>query len=111
MTGRATTSKIDESRVQELDELSRKARARREELATRIYTAEADVLQNAPTIRGSKSIMVRNVTGKFAVSDRVLDSVGSSHFMDSNRTMGPLVCPPPSNLTPLHVPVGLRDVI
>jgi len=53
---RTTTSRVDGSRMQELEELSRKARAEREELATRLYTAEPDLGTKVRNIHTNKPI-------------------------------------------------------
>lgn len=40
---RATTEQVNEERIKELDEQSQKSRTKREELATRLYTAETEL--------------------------------------------------------------------
>lgn len=40
---RATAEQVNEERIKELDEQSQKSRTKREELATRLYTAETEL--------------------------------------------------------------------
>ncbi|KIL68907.1 hypothetical protein M378DRAFT_838721 [Amanita muscaria Koide BX008] len=54
---RAAPSKVQDHRIQELDGLSRQARAKREELATRLYTAETDLKSKMQAIRKSASMV------------------------------------------------------
>jgi hypothetical protein len=61
---RATTDQVDEERLRKLKELSQNARTKREELATRLYTAEAE-------LRGkTQNVRVSNTTVSVAVDDR-----------------------------------------
>lgn len=52
---RATTDHVDEERIKKLEELSQKARTKREELATRLYTAEAELHGKTQNVRVSNT--------------------------------------------------------
>jgi hypothetical protein len=54
---RATAEQVNEERIKELDELSQKSRTKREELATRLYTAETELCGKVPNVRDKNTVV------------------------------------------------------
>ncbi|KAF8348140.1 hypothetical protein F5887DRAFT_952300 [Amanita rubescens] len=59
---RATADQVNEERIKELDELSQKSRTKREELATRLYTAETELCGKVPNVRDKNIVSDRRAS-------------------------------------------------